>query len=41
MKFNALGRDVVGEARCGELRKLIMGIENEATLGRFFELMTA
>jgi len=41
VKFNALGRDVVGEARCGELRKLIMGIENEATLGRFFELMTA
>lgn len=41
VKFNALGRDVVGEARCGELRKLIMGIEQEKTLVRFFELMTA
>jgi 2-methylcitrate dehydratase len=39
VKFNALGRDVVGEARCGELRRVIMSIENEAKLERFFELM--
>ncbi|MDY7109796.1 MAG: MmgE/PrpD family protein [Planctomycetota bacterium] len=41
VKFNALGRDVIGEARCDELRKVIMRIENEATLGRFFELTKA
>jgi 2-methylcitrate dehydratase len=39
VKFNALGRDVIGEARCGELRRIIMSIEQEKTLGRFFELM--
>jgi 2-methylcitrate dehydratase len=41
VKFNALGKDVVGEAKCNELRKLIMNMEHEATLDRFFQLMTA
>ncbi len=41
VKFNALGKDVVGEARCGQLRELILNIEGEATLDRLFELTTA
>ena len=40
VKFNALGKDVVGEEKCGQLRELIMNIEGEATLHRFFELAT-
>ena len=40
VKFNALGRDVLGEERCGELRRVIMEIENEPSLNRFFSLMT-
>ena len=40
VKFNALGKDVVGEERCEELRALIMGIEGEATLDRFLHSMT-
>ena len=40
MKFNALGRDVVGERRCTELRELIMAFEHEQSLERFFRLMT-
>ena len=39
-KFNALGREVVGEQRCIELRELIMAFEHEQTLERFFRLMT-
>ena len=41
VKFNALGSSVVGETTCNDLRGLIMGIENEATLDRLFESMTA
>ena len=41
VKFNALGKDVVGEERCNELGELIMGIEGEATLDRVFELTRA
>ncbi len=41
VKFTALGSEVVGEKRCIELRKLIMGIEKEKTLDRLFRLMTA
>lgn len=40
VKFNALGSEVVGEATCNALRALIMGIENESTLDRLFDLMT-
>ena len=41
VKFNALGAGVVGEERCRELRKLIMSIENEPSVARLMELMTA
>ena len=41
VKFNALGKDVVGEERCKELRSLIMNIEGEASLARLFQLTTA
>ncbi|MDG2424545.1 MAG: MmgE/PrpD family protein [Phycisphaerales bacterium] len=41
VKFNALGTAVVGEATCNDLRTLIMNIENETTLDRLFESMTA
>ncbi|MCH8164612.1 MAG: MmgE/PrpD family protein [Planctomycetes bacterium] len=41
VKFNALGRDVVGEKNCNDLRELILNIENQATLGRLFALMTS
>ncbi len=40
VKFNALGGAVVGRDNCDELRKLIMNIEKETTLDRFFELAT-
>ncbi len=40
VKFNALGRDVVGAERCTELRELIMAFEHEQSLERFFRLMT-
>ncbi|MCZ6734881.1 MAG: hypothetical protein O7C65_03720, partial [Planctomycetota bacterium] len=41
VKFNALGWDVVGETSCNQLRELILNIENQATLGRLFALMTS
>ncbi|MDG1898449.1 MAG: MmgE/PrpD family protein, partial [Phycisphaerales bacterium] len=41
VKFNALGTDVVGEDSCLQLRDVIMGMENEASLDRLFDLMTA
>ena len=40
VKFNALGKDVVGEENCNELRVLIMSMEEEESLGRLFALMT-
>ncbi len=40
VKFNALGRDVVGERRCAQLRELIMTIDGEQTVDRLFELAT-
>ncbi|MEE3001355.1 MAG: MmgE/PrpD family protein [Planctomycetota bacterium] len=40
VKFNALGTSVVGESTCNELRSLIMGMENEDTLDRLFQMMT-
>ena len=40
VKFNALGKDVVGEAACNELRDVIMNVERESTLERLLGLMT-
>ncbi len=40
VKFNALGKDVVGEERCNDLRALIMAIEGEPNLDRFLHSMT-
>ncbi|MCH7603864.1 MAG: MmgE/PrpD family protein [Planctomycetes bacterium] len=40
VKFNALGKGVVGEEKCNELRVLIMSMEEEESLGRLFALMT-
>ena len=39
VKFNALGRDVIGSQNCEQLRPLIMALENETRLDRLFELM--
>ena len=41
VKFNALGESVIGLDACNELRTLVMNMENEETLARMFELMTA
>jgi 2-methylcitrate dehydratase len=41
VKFNALGSSVIGAEACNELRPLIMHMENEATLDRLMDLMTA
>jgi 2-methylcitrate dehydratase len=41
VKFNALGEEVIGKKSCKALRKLIMGIEKQKKLDKFFELMTA
>jgi 2-methylcitrate dehydratase len=41
VKFEALGRDVVGKKRCRKLRELIMSIEAEKDLDDLFELMVA
>ena len=40
VKFNALGKDVVGEDNCNALRDLIMSMDNETSMERLFELMT-
>ncbi|MHC4766215.1 MAG: MmgE/PrpD family protein [Planctomycetota bacterium] len=40
VKFNALGRDVIGPQPCDELRRLIMKIEAEPRLNGLFDLMT-
>ena len=40
VKFNALGQDVVGKRKCASLRKMIMSIEKQRKLDKFFELMT-
>ncbi len=41
VKFNALGRDVVGEAKCREVSRMIMGIENEPSVAGLMRAMTA
>jgi 2-methylcitrate dehydratase len=40
VKFEALGRDVVGPQRCAQLRQLLMSLELQETLGRLMVLMT-
>ena len=40
VKFRALGKDVVGEERCRELAKVIMGLEREERVDRLMRLMT-
>src|SRR3954470_8989073 len=39
VKFNALGKGVVGEDRCKQIRKWIMSLENQRSLGELFTLM--
>jgi 2-methylcitrate dehydratase len=41
VKFNALGEEVVGKKACKQLRAMIMSIEKQKKLDKFFELMTA
>jgi 2-methylcitrate dehydratase len=40
VKFNALGEEVVGKKACKQLRAMIMSIEKQKKLDKFFELMT-
>jgi len=40
VKFDALGRGVVGKKTCRQLREVIMGMEKQKTLKKLFELMT-
>ena len=40
VKFIALGRDVVGEQRCGEIRECVMNLEHEPNVTRLMRLMT-
>ena len=41
VKFNALGKDVVGEERCAALRKMIMSLDEQNDLDALIELMNA
>lgn len=41
VKFMALGKNVVGEQQCNELGTLIMNIENESSVTKLMQLMTA
>jgi 2-methylcitrate dehydratase len=41
VKFNALGRDVVGEAKCREVSRMIMAIEQEPSVAGLMRAMTA
>jgi len=38
VKFNALGKDVVGQAKCGQLRKWIMSMETRSGVSELMEL---
>ena len=38
VKFNALGKSVVGEARCNELRKWIMSMERQEKVSPLIDL---
>jgi hypothetical protein len=39
VKFTALGRDVVGEARCKELGQVIMKLDQQESLDRLIRMM--
>ena len=41
VKLGALGKDVVGQHRCAEIETCIMQIENEPSVTRLLDLMTA
>ncbi len=41
VKFDALGSGVIGQARCDAAGELIMALDAEANLGRFFETLRA
>ena len=41
VKFDALGRPAIGQAKCDAAGELIMALESEKTLDRFFETLTA
>ncbi len=41
VKFNALGRDVVGEERCAALRRMIMSMEEQRDVDALIDLMKA
>jgi 2-methylcitrate dehydratase len=41
VKFDALGRDVIGPAKCDEAGRIILSIENEVNLDRLFDALTA
>jgi 2-methylcitrate dehydratase len=41
VKFNALGRDVVGQERCGQLRKWIMALETQPEVASLAKLTAA
>jgi len=41
VKFNALGEEVVGAKRCGELRDLIMSMEEQRDVKKLLKAMTA
>ena len=41
VKFDALGRDVIGPAKCDEAGRIIMAIDAEANLDRVFAALTA
>src|SRR5213082_2601286 len=38
VKFNALGKDIVGEARCGQLREWIMSMDEQSSVSDLLEL---
>ena len=40
VKFNALGRDVVGEGKCKEIASIILSVEKEAKVDRLMKAMT-
>ncbi len=41
VKFDALGACVIGQDKCDKAGELVMALENETSLGRFFSLLTA
>ncbi|MEC9373807.1 MAG: hypothetical protein VYC34_08185, partial [Planctomycetota bacterium] len=41
VKYDALARDLVGQAKCDKAAELIGWLEREESLGRLFGLLTA